>query len=113
MPTNFSDALAIDALGIQGWILIIVAAVWYQRRYRRLVAVNGAAPIVAIHRVLGRYDNAGYAVLSAYLLSGLCFASRFAVHAGLKCSAIDCSFAFARTIERIILWPYYAWFGLI
>jgi len=98
MPTNLSDAL-----GISGWIFVFfaVAAVY---RYRPKV-------VTKIHTLLRRYDSAGYALLGAYLLAGLGFAVQFAMSFWLKCSAVDCGFTLVRMLERLVIWPYYAWVG--
>jgi len=98
MPTNLSDAL-----GISGWIFVFfaVAAVY---RYRPKV-------VTKIHTLLSRYDNAGYALLAAYLLAGLGFAGQFAMRYWFKCPAVDCGFTLDRMVERLVIWPYYAWTG--
>src|SRR5262249_1236511 len=101
MPPNLSDAL-----GISGAILVflVLAAVGYYRRYRPKV-------VTKIHTILSRYDSAGYALLAAYLLVGLGFAGQFAMRFWFKCSLADCGFTLVRMVERLVIWPYYAWTG--
>jgi hypothetical protein len=102
MPTNLSDALDLN-----GWVLVflVVAAVWYYRRYRPKV-------VSKIHTILSRYDNTGCALLAAYLLAGLGFAGQFAMRFWFKCSAAECGFTLVRMVERLVIWPYYAWTGV-